>query len=163
MKLDRIILRQIRMPLVHFFETSFSRTYSRDIILVEVAGDGVTGWGEVTAGENPFYNEEWTDSAWRILHDYVAPRVLGKTSQSAEDVFPLTAHIRGHNMARGGLEAAVWDLEARMQRRAACGSRSAPARAARFPAASPSAFRIPSSSCSRRSRSNWPPAISASR
>jgi O-succinylbenzoate synthase len=114
MKLDRVVLRQIRMPLVHFFETSFSRTYSRDIILVEVAGDGVSGWGEVTAGENPFYNEEWTDSAWGILHDYVAPRVLGKELESAEDVFPLTAHIRGHNMARGGLEAAVWDLEARM-------------------------------------------------
>ena len=113
MKLDRITLRQIRMPLVHFFETSFSRTYSRDIILVEVTGDGVTGWGEVTAGENPFYNEEWTGSAWLILHDYVAPRVLGQTLNSAEDVFPLTAHIRGHNMARGGLEAAVWDLEAR--------------------------------------------------
>src|SRR6516164_7643409 len=113
MKLDRITLRQIRMPLVHFFETSFSRTYSRDIILVEVTGDGVAGWGEVTAGENPFYNEEWTNSAWLILHDYVAPRVLGKALNSAEDVFPLTAHIRGHNMARGGLEAAVWDLEAR--------------------------------------------------
>ena len=117
MKIDRIILRQIRMPLVHFFETSFSRTYSRDIILVEVSGEGVIGWGEVTAGENPFYNEEWTDSAWSILHDYVAPRVLGKPLNSAEDVFPLTAHIRGHNMARGGLEAAVWDLEARIDRK----------------------------------------------
>jgi o-succinylbenzoate synthase len=114
MKLDRITLHQIRMPLVHFFETSFSRTYSRDIILVEVANDGATGWGEVTAGENPFYNEEWTDSAWGILHDYVAPRVLHKELASPEDVFPLTAHIRGHNMARGGLEAAVWDLAARI-------------------------------------------------
>src|SRR5215471_2593905 len=113
MKLERITLRQIRMPLVHFFETSFSRTYSRDIILVEVSTDGTTGWGEVTAGENPFYNEEWTGSAWMILRDYVAPRVLGKELQSANDVYPLTAHIRGHNMARGGLETAVWDLDAR--------------------------------------------------
>ncbi len=113
MKLERITLRQIRMPLVHFFETSFSRTYSRDIILVEVLCEGISGWGEVTAGENPFYNEEWTGSAWMILRDYVAPRVLGKPLQSAEDVYPLTAHIRGHNMARGGLEAAVWELEAR--------------------------------------------------
>ena len=113
MKLDRITLRQIRMPLVHFFETSFSRTYSRDIILVEAAGEGISGWGEVTAGENPFYNEEWTGSAWMILRDYVAPRVLGKELQSANDVYPLTAHIRGHNMARGGLETAVWDLDAR--------------------------------------------------
>ena len=115
MKLDRIVLHQIRMPLVHFFETSFSRTYSRDIILVEVTSEGVTGWGEVTAGENPFYNEEWTTSAWSILQDYVAPRVLGKPLATAADIFPLTEHIRGHNMARGGLEAAVWDLEARIK------------------------------------------------
>jgi O-succinylbenzoate synthase len=113
MKLTHLTLRQIRMPLVHFFETSFSRTYSRDIVLVEAHADGITGYGEVTAGENPFYNEEWTVSAWHILQDYVAPRVLGKDLAGPEDVFPLTAHIRGHNMARGGLETAVWDLFAR--------------------------------------------------
>jgi len=114
MKLDRITLRQIRMPLVHFFETSFSRTYERNIILVEVESQGATGWGEVTAGENPFYNEEWTESAWLILRNFVAPRVKGREFASAADVAPLTAHIRGHKMARGGLETAVWDLQARM-------------------------------------------------
>ena len=119
MKIERITLRQIRMPLVHFFETSFGRTYERDIILVEVEGEGASGWGEVTAGENPFYNEEWTDSAWLIVRDYAAPRVLGRDLESAEDVYPLTAHIRGHNMARGGLETAVWDLEARQDGRSA--------------------------------------------
>jgi o-succinylbenzoate synthase len=115
MKLERIILHQIRMPLVRFFETSFGRTTERDIILVEVQASGVAGWGEVTAGENPFYNEEWTDSAWLILRDYVVPQLLGRAFTSAEEVAPLTAHIRGHLMARGGLEAAVWDLEARTE------------------------------------------------
>jgi O-succinylbenzoate synthase len=115
MKLERVTLRQIRMPLVHFFETSFGRTYSRDIVLVEVQSGGISGWGEVTAGENPFYNEEWTQSAWMILRDYAAPRVLGRELANAEAVYPLTSHIRGHNMARGGLEAAVWDLEARQE------------------------------------------------
>jgi O-succinylbenzoate synthase len=113
MKLERITLRQIEMPLVHFFETSFSRTYKRDIILVEAQGEGISGWGEVTAGENPFYNEEWTDSAWLVLRDYVAPRVIGRELASACDVAPLTKHIRGHKMAQGGLETAVWDLAAR--------------------------------------------------
>ncbi len=75
-KIERVTLRQIRMPLVHFFETSFGRTYERQIVLVEVVADGISGWGEVTAGENPFYNEEWTESAWLILRDYAAPRVL---------------------------------------------------------------------------------------
>jgi len=115
MKLERITLREIRMPLVHFFETSFGRTTERRMILVEVQAEGVSGWGEVTCGENPFYNEEWTQSAWLILRDYCAPRVLGRELAGAAEVAPLTAHIRGHNMARGGLEAAVWDLEARME------------------------------------------------
>ena len=115
MKIERVILRQIRMPLVHFFETSFGRTYERHIILVEAQAGGISGWGEVTAGENPFYNEEWTESAWRILRDYAAPRVLGREFDGPEAVYPLTAHIRGHNMAKGALETAAWDLAARME------------------------------------------------
>ncbi len=117
MKIDRITLRQIRMPLLHPFETSFGRTTERDIILVEAVSDGASGWGEVTAGENPFYNEEWTESAWLILRDYAVPQVLGKELADANDVAPLTAHIRGHRMARGGLEVAIWDLEARLHDR----------------------------------------------
>jgi o-succinylbenzoate synthase len=114
-RLERATLRRLRMPLVHFFETSFSRTYEREILLVEVISDGVSGWGEVTAGEHPFYNEEWTDASWLLLKNYILPRVLGETIETAEDVYPLTKHIRGHNMSRGGLEAAVWDLEARQK------------------------------------------------
>ena len=113
MKIERIMLRQIRMPLVHFFETSFSRTYERHIIMVEVVSEGAFGLGRDHAGENPFYNEEWTESAWLIVRDYVAPRVLGRDLASAERCRSADAHIRGHNMARGGLEAAVWDLQAR--------------------------------------------------
>jgi o-succinylbenzoate synthase len=115
MKIERVTLRQIRMPLLHFFETSFGRTFERHMILVEVEGEGISGWGEVTAGENPFYNEEWTASAWMILRDYAAPRILGRGLEGPGEVYPLTAHIRGHLMARGGLETAVWDLAARME------------------------------------------------
>jgi o-succinylbenzoate synthase len=113
-KVEQIILRQIRMPLVHFFETSFGRTDERDIVLVEVFADGVSGWGEVTAGENPFYNEEWTGSVWPLLIDYVAPRILGHKFDSPAEVGARTAYIRGHHMARGGVEAAIWDLTARI-------------------------------------------------
>jgi O-succinylbenzoate synthase len=115
MKVDRIILRELRMPLVHFFETSFGRTTERRIILVEVIADGVSGWGEITCGENPFYNEEWTDDAWLIARNYAAPRVLGFEFEKADDIAPRFAHIRGHQMATGGVEAAFWDLEARIR------------------------------------------------
>jgi len=113
-RIDSIALHQVRMALMQGFETSFGRTDDRRIILVEASADGVSGWGEVTAGENPFYNEEWTESAWLILRDYAAPRLLGRTLETAGDAAPLTAHIRGHRMACGGLEAAIWDLEARL-------------------------------------------------
>lgn len=102
------------MPLVHFFETSFGRTYTRDIILVEVVCGGVSGWGEVTCGEHPFYNEEWTEGAWQLLNNYIAPRALGKTFASAAESGAPSAGIRGHLMSRGGFEAACWDLEARL-------------------------------------------------
>ena len=104
------------MPLVHFFETSFSRTYEREIILVEAVTDGISGWGEVTAGENPFYNEEWTGSIWPLLIDYVAPRILHHEFASPAGVGARTSHIRGHNMTRGGAEVALWDLQARIKR-----------------------------------------------
>lgn len=112
--IEKLVLRHIRMPLVHFFETSFGRTYDRDIIFVEAVANGVYGWGEVTAGENPFYNEEWTDSVWPLLIDYVAPRILNFPFDSAEQVYERTCHIRGHNMTRAGAECAIWDLFARL-------------------------------------------------
>src|SRR5205085_2792824 len=96
LKLDRITLREIRMPLVSFFEPSFGRTYDRRIILVEVHADGAVGWGEATAGENPFYNEEPTDTAWHIIKEFVAPRVLNVPLESAGEIRDRTRHIRGH-------------------------------------------------------------------
>lgn len=114
-QLERLILRHVKMPLVHFFQTSFGRTYEREIILVEVLADGVSGWGEVTCGESPFYNEEWTESAWPLIRNYIAPRLLNHRFDSAEQVGARVAHIRGHMMTRGGVEAACWDLEARQK------------------------------------------------
>jgi O-succinylbenzoate synthase len=112
-RVERIVLRHISLPLVHFFETSFGRIYERHMVLVEAISEGLSGWGEITAERHPFYNEEWTDSAWLIARDYVAPRLLNHAFQSAADVGDRTSGIRGHRMARGGVEAAIWDLEAR--------------------------------------------------
>ena len=98
------------MPLVHFFETSFGRTTHRRIILVEVVSQGVSGWGEVTCGENPFYNEEWTDAAWMIVRDYVAPRVLHVSvrerrgcSATAANIFAATTWLAAAWKPRSGI------------------------------------------------------------
>jgi O-succinylbenzoate synthase len=117
MKVERITLREIRMPLLTTFETSFGATAERRILLVEVEGEGSTGWGEVTAGEQPFYNEESTDTAWYILREFAIPQVIAKPLASAAEAAERWKSLRGHRMATGGLEAALWDWEARLQAR----------------------------------------------
>jgi o-succinylbenzoate synthase len=109
MKIESITLREIRMPLVHFFETSFGRTTERRILLVSVHGDGISGWGECTAGEHPFYNEESIDTAWYVIRGYFGPTLLGKTIAKGTECPALFANVRGHRMARGAIENAVWD------------------------------------------------------
>jgi O-succinylbenzoate synthase len=115
MKIDRIELREIRLPLVTPFETSFGRTTERRIILVKAFSDGLAGWGECTVGEGPFYNHESTDTDWLMIRDFVAPMVVGREIEAPEQVPQLTKAIRGNKMARGAVECAVWDLEARRQ------------------------------------------------
>jgi o-succinylbenzoate synthase len=115
MKIEAVTLREIRMPLVHFFETSFGRTTSRRILLVTVHTDGLTGWAECVAAENPFYNEEYIDTAWMVLNQYLAPSVLGCEIGAGRDVPARFAKVRGNRMAKAALENAIWDAEARQK------------------------------------------------
>ena len=112
MKISRVELREIQLPLVHFFETSFGRTTTRRIVLVRVEADGLTGWGEVTCGEDPFYSYETTETAWHILRDYLVPWSLGQNWAGSREAPTHFLPIRGHNMAKAALENALWDIEA---------------------------------------------------
>jgi O-succinylbenzoate synthase len=112
--LRSIELVEINLPLVHFFETSFGRTYERRIILVRVEDtDGAEGWGEITCGETPSYSYEWTDAAWVTAEKILAPMVVGKTVENAAAVWDLMKKVRGHRMSKAGIETACWDLEAK--------------------------------------------------
>ena len=113
MKIEAITLREIHMPLVHFFETSFGRTTARRILLVTAHCEGVDGWGECTAGEHPFFSEEATDSAWWVIREYLAPLLAGQTllGGGREAAFRMYG-VRGHRMAKAALENALWDAEA---------------------------------------------------
>lgn len=114
MKISRIELFEIKMPLVHFFETSFGRTYERRIILARVEDEiGAEGWGECTAGETPSYCEEWTDGCWAILTEILSPMLVHREIKSAAQVWDLMKKIRGNRMAKATLETAIWDLEAK--------------------------------------------------
>src|SRR6266403_217160 len=115
MRVREITLREVRMKLVAPFETSAERTDVRRIILVEADVGGTVGWGECVAGETPAYSPETTDTAWHILRDHLWPLLKGREFGSAAEVWDLLGHVRGHNMAKAALEAAIWEAEARQK------------------------------------------------
>ena len=115
MKIESINLREINMRLRSPFETSFGVTQDRRILLVEVKADGLTGWGEVTTDATPSYNPETTQTAWHIISDFIAPSLIGKNLAAASDFPELADGIRGHHMAKAGVENALWDIEAKQR------------------------------------------------
>ncbi|HLW81695.1 MAG TPA: o-succinylbenzoate synthase [Candidatus Acidoferrales bacterium] len=115
MRIESVTLREIHMPLVMRFETSFGATTERRILLVEVKADGVSGWGECVAGEAPYYSPETVETAWLILREFLWPEVRAKGFGAASEVSDMLAHTRGHNMAKAGLESAIWDAEAKQK------------------------------------------------
>ncbi len=116
MKIEAIIMREIRMPLVRFFETSFGRTTERRILLVQIKAEGITAWGECVAGEHPYYCEESIDTAWYVIERELAPAILGREVASGRECPRLFAKVREHRMAKAALENAIWDAEAQAQK-----------------------------------------------
>ncbi|MGA2719639.1 MAG: o-succinylbenzoate synthase, partial [Candidatus Acidiferrales bacterium] len=115
MRLRKITLREIHLRLLSAFETSFGKTQLRRIVLVEADVDGVAGWGESTAGENPFYSYETTETSWLIIRDYLWPMLKGREFASANEIGDLLAPVRGYNMAKAAVETALWDAEAKQK------------------------------------------------
>ncbi|HKP45709.1 MAG TPA: o-succinylbenzoate synthase [Pyrinomonadaceae bacterium] len=114
MFINSVELREIHLPLVHAFETSFGRTTERRIIIVSITDrNGAVGWGECTAGEGPFYCEEWTETAWATIETFLAPALAGIEIEEAASVSSFFRAIRGNRMAKAALETACWDLEAK--------------------------------------------------
>jgi o-succinylbenzoate synthase len=114
-RIDRIDVRLLRLPLAHFFETSFGRIHDRTFILVKVEGDGQQGWGESVAEANPYYSAETVETVWHILTVFLAPRVIGVDFAHPREVYPALRAVRGHQMAKAALEMAAWDLHARLE------------------------------------------------
>ncbi len=115
MRIERVELRYIKLPLKHHFETSFGRAYGRDTILVTVWADGVEGWGESPIEDGPWYCPETVETCWHVQRDFLIPILLGQELGAAAEAFDRMALVRGHNMAKCGLEQALWDIEARQK------------------------------------------------
>jgi O-succinylbenzoate synthase len=114
-RIERIELRLLRLPLVHFFETSFGRADDKVFILARLLGDGLEAWGECVADQTPYYSAETNETAWHIITGFLGPALLGLDIAHPREVFPAFRAVRGHNMAKAALEMAVWDLHARRE------------------------------------------------
>lgn len=115
MRIDAIFLREIRLPLVQPFQTSFGTTTERRILLVELRGEGLVGWGECVAGEHPYFSEETIDTAWLVMQQELGPMLASADPDHGGKCPGIFRRVRGHRMAKAALENAVWDLEAQMK------------------------------------------------
>jgi o-succinylbenzoate synthase len=115
MRLRKLTLREIHLHLISPFETSFGKTDLRRIVLVEAEIDGISGWGECTAGENPFYSYETVETAWHVLRKHLWPMLHDREVGTASEVWDLLDRVRGHNMAKAAIETAFWDAEAKLK------------------------------------------------
>jgi O-succinylbenzoate synthase len=115
MRIDAIILRELHLPLVRPFETSFGVTRNRRVLLAEIRSEGLTGWGECTAGERPFFSPESTDTAWQVLVQELGPMLTAEPPQHGGECPRIFRQVRGNRMAKATLENAIWDLEAQRE------------------------------------------------
>ena len=115
MKIDTVEIHHISMPLVHRFETSMHVEQDRECLLIHVEGDGQGGWGECVTQRVPWYSYESTGTAWHILEDFLVPTILGKEIIAPSEFPNHVEGIKGHPMAKAGLEMALWDLAGRIE------------------------------------------------
>ena len=117
MIIERVDLYHLRMPLISAFETSFGRIHSRHCLLLEVRSGDLLGYGECAADRLPGYSYETTGTAWHILAEFIVPMILGKEISSPADIHRFTVQLRGHPLAKAGLEMALWDLFGKLEGR----------------------------------------------
>ena len=113
MLIEKIEIRHIKMELITPFETSMGVELDEEHIIVSVFSDGITGYGECVAEAVPYYSYETVSTAWHILKDFLIPEIIGKNINSIDEAINLVARVRGHRMAKAGLEAALWDMFAK--------------------------------------------------
>jgi O-succinylbenzoate synthase len=114
LRIERIVLREIRLALREPFRISSGVVTERRIMLLELSeSDGAAVWSECVAGESPNYSPETIDTAWYAIREWVAPRVMGRSLDGPEVVHDLLQRdFRGHNMAKAAVEMGCWALAA---------------------------------------------------
>jgi len=114
MIITRAELREVPLSLKEWFEISSGGMQERRALLLTLEADGVHGWAECVAGEDPGYSYETTDTAWIALTRWLLPKVVGSEVEDARSVLDAVPWVRGHRMAKAAVEMAGWDLQAKL-------------------------------------------------
>ncbi|GAA1609387.1 o-succinylbenzoate synthase [Actinoplanes couchii] len=113
MRIDRVALRCVNLPLVSPFRTSLGIEYAKPALLVQVSTDGADGWGESVSGFDASYSSEYIESTRDVLVRHLIPPLLAAKDVTVSSLGPLLAGVKGHRMAKAALEMAVMDAELR--------------------------------------------------
>ncbi len=113
-RIERVEQYVIEMPLRHPFVTSMGREDSGIKVITAVYADGLVGWGEAPVMHLPYYSPDTAETCRHVQREALIPLLFRSPIQHAADAPGLFEPVRGHQMARAGLEAALWDLEGRM-------------------------------------------------
>ena len=116
MKIEAIEIRELKLDLIHPFETSFARVHDQNFLVLKIWVDGVAGWSECVTDRAPDYSYETVRTAWHAIEDFIAPRVFSLEYEHPDGILPSLSHIRGHQMAKAAVEMGVWEAYARQQK-----------------------------------------------
>lgn len=115
MKIEKIEIRKVELPLLSYFETSFGRDETRKALIIGIHGEGLDGYGEVVASEFPGYSYETLGTAIHVIEDFLIPIALKNKWDTPQELAGLFEIVKGHHMAKAGFEGAIWDLYGKQQ------------------------------------------------
>ena len=110
MKINKVELTHVRLPLNEPFEISSGVIFEKDCIIVKVYTDELVGIGESSPMSAPFYSSETVDTCIHMLKDFIIPQLLGRNINKIENIDDIFSNIRGNNFAKAGIEIALWDF-----------------------------------------------------
>jgi O-succinylbenzoate synthase len=113
MRIRRVVVRRVEMPLKFRFRTSFGEVSRKRFLLLELDAGGVTGWGECVADDEPLFSPDTNATSRLLLSEFLIPLLFGREIESPADFVTRAAPIRGHRMAKAAVECALWDIESR--------------------------------------------------
>lgn len=115
MKIDRVVLTHVRVPLLEPFRISSGSVSEKDAIVVAIHADGAIGYGESSPMAGAFYSTDTPESVWAYLSGSLIPGLMKEKPASIMELDGWLEETGGSAFARAGVETAAWDLKARLE------------------------------------------------